>query len=767
MNGIWLFLDVTPFEPRAAAIARPNDARFLLDGTNPRYPAGAMPYSVRCKACSAVFAIPDDIWNRRVRGRMATLKCRSCKGDIQVDGTKADAGVLSEAPKSSPSAPTASAPEAPAAASPVASRPAVEPPVASRPAVEPPVASRPAVEPPVASRPAVEPPVASRPAVEPPVALAPPSSVKPGLKPKAVAPSEIAAAETGWSLMPPPAELVEIKAPKPAATPATAVLVTTTPEKAAPDTVTEPSPQPEVIADLWVVSYGEDDDRELTEKQIAAELSRGKINATTIVWREEMPEWLPISGVVELAKYLPTPKPRATITKSTTNTAKTATAKTTTVKGATAKPVTTSPTPTQKQENKPLVQPKSTTATTAVSATKAPAVASTVPRQPPAREKQPSTPHVGPSVPQAEKQALAKQTSPAAKSPPPLTRPTQKSAEKLSSSTDGIPRVLQPSGGKTPGHTSHTAKSEATETSVPWRKAQESADEEVLTSAPLIDQVSSPEPPSPAQITAPPATAEQPSPHPVESSIAVTAPAAPATFPAASTTSEPRVIPSHPSTRASFRPPKPVETATALVVHTEHAPSAGVLEITDDDFLAMQRRFPKWALPAAIGGAAILLGLIIYAATSGDEPPPLPVAPVIVPSNVSPIGEGNRRPQPDLNNLPTTSGASKSNNGESDFASAFAKAAGKSTGNFDAKAAERQASAAIERASKCRAANDPPGLVNAVVSIAPSGQVTSVQVSPPHGTLATGKCVDKALRGFTVKPFQGETAKLPLSFNLR
>jgi hypothetical protein len=753
-----------------------------------------MPYSVRCKACSAVFAIPDDIWDRRVRGRTATLKCRSCRGDIEVDGSKADAGKLSDLPPPAPSSPT----------------PAV---VAIPPT---PPATIPKPEPVVEEKKPVAVKVAEAPQVAP-VATPPPSSIKPEVKPKAVAPSEIAAAESGWSIMPPPAELEVIKGP--AIQPPTLVTAPSPPlveaqksdatvtsvvgEKPAPvaapvqekstpvSTVESSTSATDVPDDLWVVSYGDEDDRELTEKQIAAELSRGKINATTIVWRESMPEWLPISGVPELSKYLPNPKSRPLATKSPV-------LPKTTLKAGTT-------TPSVKQEPKAVTQPKTapeaptTTAgkqpkapiSPTVSTEKQPALPPTGTKRSPQREapgdipkvlgggssthgskassaKQNDIPAVLGGGSHLEKQGQPKAPTGVAKGPPPLTRSAQKSSDDVVSSTEPGSRVPQPSAGKPPTLPGRTTKTDVIEASVPWRKAQESTDEGVLTSAPDIEKVSSPDAsiPTPTAVDPPPFE-EVPSKE--ESNLPLAA--AKPTFPTAKTESEPVASSSptsHPSMRAtSFRPPKPVETATSLVVHTKGATKAGVLEITDDDFLAMQRRFPKWALPAAIFGAVAVVGLIIYALTSGEEPPPLPVAPVIVPNSAESVTAGERQNQPDLEKIPKPTGSANGANANGDFASAFAKAANKGVNNFDSKAAERSAGPAIERAAKCHTGSDPLGIVRVVVTLAPSGQVTDVQVNPPYATLPTGKCIDKALRTFSIKPFQGDAAKLPLSFNLR
>lgn len=56
---------------------------------------------------------------------------------------------------------------------------------------------------------------------------------------------------------------------------------------------------------VWLVSYGDTDDRELRLPQIAEALRRGDIGEETIVWREGLPEWIPLGTVPELAQFLP------------------------------------------------------------------------------------------------------------------------------------------------------------------------------------------------------------------------------------------------------------------------------------------------------------------------------------------------------------------------------------------------------------------------------------------------------------------------------
>jgi hypothetical protein len=57
---------------------------------------------------------------------------------------------------------------------------------------------------------------------------------------------------------------------------------------------------------VWLVSFSETDDRELSRSEIAMALSRGEITPDTIVWTDGMRDWLPISQVPALAALLPT-----------------------------------------------------------------------------------------------------------------------------------------------------------------------------------------------------------------------------------------------------------------------------------------------------------------------------------------------------------------------------------------------------------------------------------------------------------------------------
>ena len=47
-----------------------------------------MAFPISCGGCGASFNIPDEIYQRRVAGRLVTIKCKHCQAPIQVDGRK-------------------------------------------------------------------------------------------------------------------------------------------------------------------------------------------------------------------------------------------------------------------------------------------------------------------------------------------------------------------------------------------------------------------------------------------------------------------------------------------------------------------------------------------------------------------------------------------------------------------------------------------------------------------------------------------------------
>jgi len=66
---------------------------------------------------------------------------------------------------------------------------------------------------------------------------------------------------------------------------------------------------------LWAVDYGESEHRELTTAEIAEELAAGAIDGQTLVWHDNMPDWLAIRDVKELSSYVTAETNRAELPK--------------------------------------------------------------------------------------------------------------------------------------------------------------------------------------------------------------------------------------------------------------------------------------------------------------------------------------------------------------------------------------------------------------------------------------------------------------------
>lgn len=78
-------------------------------------------------------------------------------------------------------------------------------------------------------------------------------------------------------------------------------------------------------------------------------------------------------------------------------------------------------------------------------------------------------------------------------------------------------------------------------------------------------------------------------------------------------------------------------------------------------------------------------------------------------------------------------------------------------GDFDPSAAAAALTSGAAQASTCRKDGDPSGVANVVITFAPSGRVTSANISgPPFAGTPTGGCIAAALRKARVPPFDGD-----------
>lgn len=79
------------------------------------------------------------------------------------------------------------------------------------------------------------------------------------------------------------------------------------------------------------------------------------------------------------------------------------------------------------------------------------------------------------------------------------------------------------------------------------------------------------------------------------------------------------------------------------------------------------------------------------------------------------------------------------------------------TAPFDKAAAIAALSSAAAEASSCRKPGDPSGVANVTITFAPSGRVTTANVSgPPFAGTPTGGCIAATLRRARVPPFAGD-----------
>ena len=72
-----------------------------------------MSFPITCTACNKTFTISDEIYEKKVAGRVVTIKCKSCSQGIRVDGTKG------ASPAAAPAAASAAPEPAPVATEPL------------------------------------------------------------------------------------------------------------------------------------------------------------------------------------------------------------------------------------------------------------------------------------------------------------------------------------------------------------------------------------------------------------------------------------------------------------------------------------------------------------------------------------------------------------------------------------------------------------------------------------------------------------------------
>jgi hypothetical protein len=333
------------------------------------YAKRRMPFPITCAACQKTFTIADDVYERKVKGRVVTIKCKQCQSGIRVDGTK-DTPVFSVSDSVHPP-PAAPVKEPVTAESPLA---APAPPAPVQPKTATPAGAKEAPKPaPIRVQPGALTPKSPVVAVARVAAVAAPKTALTGAAPKAPLAQKAPAAGASSAVRTPlvtagpkaPAAASAMKvqpiatgpkaamsAPKTAAQAApiaaataakaaSAAAAVPAPKAAAPETEVAPAETavpavpiagavpvaataaleaagvaaaPEPIAasaateNLWAVEHPDGEDRELTRLEIEKALAAGTINLSTLVWREGMAEWLELAQLPELRALAASPK---------------------------------------------------------------------------------------------------------------------------------------------------------------------------------------------------------------------------------------------------------------------------------------------------------------------------------------------------------------------------------------------------------------------------------------------------------------------------
>ena len=570
-----------------------------------------MSFPIACTACNKTFTISDEIFEKKVAGRVVTIKCKSCGQGIRVDGTKGGGATTAAAPSAAPApaiAPTPSAAPDPAAA-----------------------------------------------------------------------------------------------APAPAATPA-----------AAP---AEP---------LWAVDYPDGQDREFTTAEVIAELERGAIERTTLVWRDGMEEWLELHQVTELAVELAKIEAK-----------KRAIAVAAAAAANKAGPV-----------HKPRAPMPTVTGLAGLPGAGA--------AMKPFAQQQPPSP-------------LAQQQPPSPVLPkPPAQQPASAELPKPRAALGSSPELLKP----------RAALGSSPELFKP-RAALRSSPSLPKPAAPPAAVPPPPPPPAPLAVAAaPPAPAPTP---PLPIPAAAPPPVLPPPDPlpdftpplpasVARVVSRPPQVPTFPASPAPVTP-----FATGPAAASDHA--------------SVEWPQAKSKTPLIIGGAVaavVLIGVGVLALGGKEAPPPpappisaAPASPAATPTSTPTTAEAApSQPGSDTasGSDPVATAPDPGATPGAGFAELFAAGARKAeskgstvapAARFEAAATKAPLAEAATQAQACKQSGGPTGKVTVVVTFDPSGKVSSATIADaPFAGTATGACISQALKRAVIPPFSGLPGTVSKTFSV-
>ena len=515
-------------------------------------------------------------------------------------------------------------------------------------------------------------------------------------------------------------------------------------------------------AELWLVSFGTDDDRELSANEIAAALGERRINKATLVWREGMPEWLPLSRVSELA-YLTSREPAPPPRPKTEPPSKPAGEDQADLTGGF---LGTGMTLSDEERDFQVVALSSRLADSGKHRTETPL------------DEEPAPSSEGFLESEELEEAAASVAKPKQSAPPPGPRRNTERPEPETRSlpaakkrsvafTGALPEQPAPDtaeGADTPPPSSHGTpdlRSLALKTSLP--PAAESAAKADRPSRPAIgsepksiELESVPSNPKPFELDAPPS-----SPKPVELGSRKSAPPQtrstgdrPSTARKRARKDVRQVVPAH---ATKPKPEAKKRSSGALFVLLGAA-------VVVAAWLGL-RRSPVPPEPVAAPSAAPAPVQVTPPPTAA--PPPVTSA-ASAPSDDPGLAAESARPLADPGSDAVEAAASSAVD-ETEASRAVTDAGAPSTvtdagtpeTTFDRSAALAALAVTAAEAAACRKPGDPNGNATVIITFAPSGRVTSAVVEgPPFAGTATGGCVATTMRRTAVPPFEGAYARV-------
>jgi hypothetical protein len=390
-------------------------------------------------------------------------------------------------------------------------------------------------------------------------------------------------------------------------------------------------------------------------------------------------------------------------------------------------------------------------------------IAAPTPSPSPAAAVPPVAPVVAPAPPAAAA-APAPAAPPAAAAPPPPPAPPPPAPpppRAKQPSAPGLPRGLTPP---------------------PERRSSP-----LVTSAPSLEpeaDAAAPMPPSPPP--PPPAPAGSSAPFP-------TAPAAPAPMRARQPSApgfpkglypppeRPAPPPPSPPPAPPSSPPAFVPTQNPFAGGGPASPSAQMAQLAPNPFAVatttdLEFKPSRSKTPLVIGALVLVLaaaGIAVAVTNSGSHPapPPVPAAPpappptdtVVTPSAAtSEATAAPETPPPPGKPQDNIAGTPRPSASNGDFSQMFAAGAqqaqkGSSSGTkaFDAEAARTAVAGVLKSVAACKEPGGPTGQASAAITFAPDGHVSSVTVGAPFSGTSTGTCIIGAFKAAKIPAFSG------------